>query len=127
MTQGTRRLRVAAEVQRLLNELLRVEVKDPRLNGVTVNEVEMSGDLSVAKVYYTTLDPDQDDKEAQAGFAKAAGFLRSRIGQAVRLRRTPELLFFRDVSARRGAELTRLIDSLREEPEPPQSDSEPED
>src|SRR5690606_22307411 len=67
----------------------------------------------VARIYYTTLDPDAPAEDAQAGFAKANGFLRGRIGHALRLRRAPELHFIRDESARRGAELTRLIDSLR--------------
>jgi len=113
MAHDTRRRRVGAELQRLLNELLRTEVKDPRLEDVTVNDVEMSGDLSVAKIYYSTLDPDAPGEDAQMGFTKASGFLRGRIGQALRLRRAPELHFIRDETARRGAELTRLIDSLR--------------
>jgi ribosome-binding factor A len=103
---------VGAELHRLLNELLRTEVKDPRLDEVTVSEVEMSGDLGVAKVFFATLYPDADVGEAQAGFDAASKFLRGRIGRALRLRRTPELIFLRDESARRGAELTRLIDSL---------------
>jgi ribosome-binding factor A len=106
----SRKLRVAAELQRLLNELLYAEVKDPRLAGVTVNEVELSGDLGVAKIYFATLDPDADAQAAQAGFEKAAGFLRLRIGQSLRLRRVPELHFLHDLSAQRGFELTRLID-----------------
>ncbi|MBN1238573.1 MAG: 30S ribosome-binding factor RbfA [Gammaproteobacteria bacterium] len=108
----TRKQRVGAEIQRLLNELLRVEVKDPRLDGVTVNDVELSGDLGVAKVYYGTLYPDEDATEAQQAFASATGFLRSRVGQALRLRRVPELHFIRDTSAKRGLELSRLLDEL---------------
>jgi ribosome-binding factor A len=112
--QFSRKLRVAAELQRLLNELLHSEVKDPRLAGVTVNEVEVSSDLGVAKVYYGTLDPHQDSAEARAGFDKASGFLRSRIGRALRLRRVPELHFVYDASAQRGLELSRLIDEAVE-------------
>jgi len=125
MTHGTRKLRVGAELHRLLNELLQTEVKDPRLDGVTVSDVEMSGDLGVAKVYYAMLYPDQDPDEAREAFQRASGFLRGRIGQALRLRRTPELHFVRDVSARRGAELSRLIDSLNPGPtdEPPDDES----
>jgi ribosome-binding factor A len=108
----TRKQRVAAEIHRLLNELLQVEVKDPRLYGVTVNDVEVSGDLGVAKVYFGTLDPDQDAAEAQDAFDSATGFLRSRVGQALRIRRVPELRFIRDTSAKRGFELSRLLDEL---------------
>jgi ribosome-binding factor A len=106
----SRKLRVGAELQRLLNELLYAEVKDPRLAGVTVNEVEVSGDLGVAKVYFGTLDPNLDPQDARAGFDKAGGFLRLRIGQSLRLRRVPELHFVHDLSAQRGLELSRLID-----------------
>ncbi|HEX5419179.1 MAG TPA: 30S ribosome-binding factor RbfA [Gammaproteobacteria bacterium] len=109
----SRRLRVAAELQRLLNGLLHAEIKDPRLAGVTVTEVELSGDLSSARVYFATLDPDEDPGEAREGFDRAGGFMRSRIGRSLRLRRVPELHFVHDVSARRGAELSRLIDAAR--------------
>lgn len=112
MAHDTRRRRVGAELHRLLNELLRADVKDPRLEGVTVSDVEMSGDLSVAKVYFVTLEPDASAEEALVAFEKASGFLRGRVGHALRLRRAPELVFRRDESARRGAEITRLIDSL---------------
>ena len=102
----------------MLSELLRTQVKDPRLEDVSVSEVEMSGDLGVARVYYTTLDPDASAADAEEGFRAASGFLRGRIGHALHLRRAPELHFVRDNAARRGAELTRLIDSLR----PPESE-----
>lgn len=110
-----RKQRVAAELQRLLNELLRVEVKDPRLDGITVNDVEVSGDLGVAKIYFGTLDPDRDTDEAEDAFRSATGFLRSRVGQALRLRRVPELHFIHDTSAKRGLELSRLLDELGSE------------
>jgi ribosome-binding factor A len=108
----SRKQRVAAEIQRLLSELLRVEVKDPRLDGVTINDVEVSGDLGVAKIYFGTLDPEQDTDEARKAFGSAAGFLRSRVGQALRIRRVPELHFVHDTSAQRGIEMSRLLDEL---------------
>lgn len=107
----SRGVRVASELHRLLNELLQSEVKDPRLHGVRVSEVEMSRDLGVAKVYYSLLRPDDDPAEAERAFAKARGFLRGRAGRALELRRAPELRFEHDRTAERGIELTRLIDS----------------
>jgi len=108
----SRSLRVAAELQRLLNELLQSEVKDPRLRGIRVSDVELSADLGVAKVYYSTLQPDQDPAPVERAFAAARGFLRSRVGRALRLRRVPELRFVHDVAAQRGIELSRLIDDI---------------
>jgi ribosome-binding factor A len=108
----SRSRRVGSELKRLLNELLQSEVKDPRLRGVRVTDVQLSGDLGVAKVYYGTLQPDEDAAPAEQAFAAAGGFLRSRAGRALRLRRVPELRFIRDTTAQHGIELTRLIDEV---------------
>jgi ribosome-binding factor A len=97
-------------MQRLLNELLLSDVKDPRLAGVRVSEVEVSGDLGVATVYFNTLGLDEDPAAIKEGFEQARGFFRSRVGQALQLRRVPELRFRHDSSAQRAAELGRLID-----------------
>ena len=118
----SRQLRVAAELQRILNELLLTEIKDPRLEGVSVTNVDLSGDLGVAKVYYASLQPDEDHRPVDEAFAKAKGFLRARVGRALRLRRVPELRFALDTSAREGIALTRLIDELDDTPTDPASD-----
>lgn len=112
-----RKLRVGAELQRLLNELLHAEVKDPRLGQCRVTEVEVSGDLGVAKVFFSMLAPDEDPEPAIRAFEKASGFLRTQIGRRMRLRRVPELRFMHDLSARQAEELGRLIDQVAgEEP-----------
>jgi ribosome-binding factor A len=115
--ERTRSLRVGAELQRVLNDLLRTEVKDPRLDDVHVSEVALTADLGVARVYYSTLQPDEDPAPVEEAFRKAAGFLRSRVGREIRLRRVPELRFERDMSAKRGLELTRLIDDTHVDPD----------
>lgn len=107
-----RKLRVAAEVQRVLNTLLSGEVKDPRLAGVTISAVDLSGDVSVARVAFSTLDPDDDPEPAAEGLRKAGGFMRSRLGQILSMRRVPELRFEHDEGARHGHELSRLIDEV---------------
>lgn len=107
-----RHLRVGAELQRILNELLqRGEIKDPRLQGVRVSEVEVSGDLGVARVFYSTLQPDADAGPVEAAFRRAASFIRMRVGRLAKLRRVPELRFEQDLSAREGLRISRLIDS----------------
>ena len=108
-----RQLRVGAQMTRLLSELLRTEVKDPRLHDVRINDVDLSGDLGVAKVYFSLLQPDADVRPALQAFERAAGFLRSRLGQALNLRRVPELRFLADHSVRDAMELTAIIDSHR--------------
>jgi ribosome-binding factor A len=107
----SRRLRVAAELTRILNELLQFDVKDPRLKDVRVSEVEVSGDLGVARVFYSTLDPDADCVPIEAALTKAAAFMRARVGREARLRRVPELRFEVDASARQGFRISQLIDA----------------
>ncbi len=102
-------MRLGAELVRLLNQLLLSELKDPGLNGVSVTEVEVTRDLGTARIYFSSLDPDAEDAPALEAFRRASGFIRGRIGRAVRLRRVPELRFIRDDSTRRGFELMQLI------------------
>ena len=106
----SRRLRVGAELKRILNELLQLDVKDPRLKDVRVSAVELSGDLGVARVFYSTLDPDADSQPVESALTKAAAFMRVRVGKEARLRRVPELRFEQDESAREGLRISRLID-----------------
>ncbi|MGN2391299.1 30S ribosome-binding factor RbfA [Pelomicrobium sp. G1] len=106
---GARAQRVAREIQRELACLIRDEVKDPRVGMVTLTEVELSPDLSFAKVYYTSLGG-RDDKETAEGLRRAAPFLRGMLGQRLRLRTVPELRFVFDPSVEGGMRLSRLID-----------------
>ena len=110
-----RKLRVAAELQRVANELLTHDINDPRLAGVRISAVELSGDLSMARLYFNTLDPDDDPGPIEMAFKRASGFFRSRLGRAVRLRRVPELSFVQDIGPRRGFALTHLIDEVVED------------
>jgi ribosome-binding factor A len=107
--ERTRHLRVAAQLQRLLNELLLSQVKDPRLAQVRVNDVEVSGDLGVATVYFGNLDVDAAPDDALAAFETARGYFRAQAAQALGLRRAIELRFRHDTSAARAVELSRLI------------------
>jgi len=120
LREGSRHLRVATELTRVVNELLQAEVKDPRLLGVRISDAEVSKDLSFARLFYATLDPNQDCEPVEQALRKAAGFLRTRVGQEVRMRRTPELRFVHDEAARRGAEVSRLL-AEHGPPKPPDS------
>jgi len=95
---------------RSLSELLRFESKDPALANVSLTAVELSRDLSVAKVYFSMLDPDSDWAPAEKGLERARGFLRSRLASMLTVRHVPELRFRHDDSISHGAEITRLIE-----------------
>ena len=100
-------------IQRELSDLLHRDVRDPRVGMVTITAVDVSPDLSHAKVYFTTLSKEHID-EAREGLQRAAGFLRSQLARRVKLYTTPELRFAYDESVERGDRLSRLIDSTRE-------------
>ena len=106
----TRNQRLGNQVLRTLNELLRFETKDPRLEGVTFSAVDLSRDLSVAQVYFSTLNPNADPAPVQKGLENAAGFLRAKLGQAIKVRHVPELRFEHDDSAAEGQRISDLID-----------------
>ena len=107
----SRNQRLGNQVLRVLNELVRFESKDPRLQGVSMSAVELSRDLSVARVYFSLLDPDADPAPVQQGLENAKGFLRAKLGQAIKVRHVPDLRFEHDDSAAEGQRITDLIDS----------------
>lgn len=100
--------RIAEQIQRELAQLIRLEVKDPRVKKVTLTGVEVTNDHAHAKVFYTSLDG--DSAELLQGLERAAGFLRSQLAHAMKLRITPQLHFAYDASVERGAHLSQLID-----------------
>lgn len=100
--------RVAEQIQRELAELIRLEVKDPRVRLVTLTGVEVTRDYGHAKVFYTTLEG--ANIKVQQGLERASGFLRSQLAHAMKLRITPQLHFVFDSSIERGAHLSQLID-----------------
>lgn len=106
----SRNERLSSQMLRTLNELVRFDSKDPRLSGVSLTSIDLSRDLSVARVYFSQMNPEADPADAAAGLARAAGFLRSRLGSALKVRKVPELRFTHDDSIAHGAEISRLID-----------------
>ena len=106
-----RGFRVADQIQKDVAQLLRLELKDPRVGFVTVTEVEVSSDLSHAWVYYSVLPDTPEQKErTDQGLSNAKGFLRTRLGKLLGLYSAPELHFVFDDSIAQGAHLSRLID-----------------
>jgi len=102
--------RLAEQIQHELAELLRTEVKDPRVGMVTVTHVDVSADLSHAKVHFTSLAGVERAKESSAALARTAGFLRSQLAQRLDVYTVPQLSFVYDASIESGMALSRLID-----------------
>ena len=108
-----RSARVSSQIQKELSLVLQRDVKDPRLGFITVNEVEVTRDLAVAKVYITVLGGDEQAKvENLALLNEAAHFLRGEVGRRMKLRKTPELRFFYDDSFDRGMRVAELLSEV---------------
>lgn len=101
--------RVEEQLKRLLAELVRREVKDPRVGLITITSTEVSKDLSHAIVYFTPFAGVGDAEAALEALQHAAGFLRHQVRNQMRLRVAPELVFRIDDSVERGARLSSLI------------------
>lgn len=102
--------RIGDQIQKDLAELLRTQVKDPRVGMITLTGVEISSDHHHAKVFFTTLGGAESVAKAAEGLQHASGFLRSQLAKGIKLRITPELHFIYDESVERGIRLSRLID-----------------
>lgn len=109
-----RQEKVSHEIMRVLSSALIEEVKDPRLSDVTITDVSVSSDLSVASVRY--LCPKDADREVlRAGLEKASPFLRLLLGERILLRRVPILNFYYDEAYEKGAQMSALLAKLRAE------------
>ena len=102
--------RIADQIQRDLADLLRNELKDPRVGMITLTGVEVSNDYRHAKIFFTTLGGPEIVLQAQQGLQRASGFLRSQLARGLQLRIVPELHFVHDESVERGMRLSKLID-----------------
>jgi ribosome-binding factor A len=107
----SRTRRVEEQILRLLAELVRREVKDPRVGLVTLTAVEVSRDMSHAKVFFLPFDQQRDPAEVGRALASAAGFLRSHLRKQLAMRHVPELHFLPDESIERAAKLSALINT----------------
>lgn len=105
----SRTARVGGQIQRELAQMIQQELRDPRVGFVTLSDVEVSRDLSHAKVFITLLDPKQDVAATLEALNKAGGFLRRSLGKRIVMRVVPELHFVYDSSLDTGARVDALL------------------
>ncbi|HZO03470.1 MAG TPA: 30S ribosome-binding factor RbfA [Burkholderiales bacterium] len=96
-------------IQREVSDLIRLEVRDPRVGMITITSVDVSPDMSHAKIFFTVLEKEKL-RETLEGLGRSAGFLRSQLAKRIKMYTTPELRFAYDESVERGDRLSRLID-----------------
>lgn len=107
-----RQQRTAEQIRTTLSQLLLLEMKDPRLQGVTVTRVTIDRELQYADVYVQALAEDEREDEVMDGLQRASGFLRRELGNVLRLRHIPTLHFHWDPSLAHAEHINRLLDGL---------------
>lgn len=111
---NTRAKRMADQIQKDLMHILRTKVKDPRVSWVTINDVEVANDYSLAKIYYSVLEKEKQENIAKA-LESAKGFIRSELSQGLTTYTVPQLKFIFDDSLERGAHILSLINQVSAE------------
>ncbi|KXT75847.1 30S ribosome-binding factor RbfA [Streptococcus sp. DD12] len=116
MGRSFRADRVGMEVKRELNDILQKKVRDPRVQGVTITDVHMLGDLSLAKVYYSIIsDLASDNEKAQVGLDKAKGTIKRELGHQLTLYKIPDLEFIKDESIEYGNKIDDMLRQLHKD------------
>lgn len=109
--------RVGEQMKKELSDIIGRKIKDPRIGFVTVTDVQVTGDLQQAKVFISVLGDEEQKENTLKGLAKAKGFIRTEIGQRIRLRKTPEIIFEFDESIDYGNRIESLLHQLHEQDE----------
>ena len=108
--------RVKQEIMREVNDILVKKVRDPRVEGVTLTDIEVTRDLQHATIYYTTLDKLASERQATVkGLEKAKGLIRRELGKRLSLFKVPEVHFARDESVDYGLRIDSLLDQIHSE------------
>lgn len=108
--------RLEQEIQKEVNDILLKRVRDPRVQGVTITGVDVTGDLQQAKIYYSILSDNEDDEgNTQRGLDKATSLIRKELGSRLNIYRTPDLTFTLDNSIQYGSKIDQLINQLKKQ------------
>ncbi|HWJ03896.1 MAG TPA: 30S ribosome-binding factor RbfA [Verrucomicrobiae bacterium] len=109
--------RVNEAIKEEISQILREDLKDPRVGFITVTGVESAPDLSFARIFVSVMGTEEQGKESLRTLKGAAGFVRSELGKRLRLRHTPVLTFELDESIEQGVRIARLLNEVIKEPE----------
>ncbi|MCI8311653.1 MAG: 30S ribosome-binding factor RbfA [Lachnospiraceae bacterium] len=105
--------RVSGEVQKVLSEIIRGEIKDPRISPLTsVVQVYVAPDLKTCKAFISVLGDEEAQKNTLEGLKSAVGYIRRQLARELNLRNTPEITFVLDQSIEYGVNMSKLIDKV---------------
>ena len=116
MATGFRLIRLGEQIRdEIAQMILRKQIKDPRVSTfLSVNRVEISGDLSYAKVYVSSFMSDKETEKGVRGLQNAAGFIQSSLAKKLTIRQFPKLTFIADSSIKEGFEMVRKLNELEQ-------------
>lgn len=106
---------VSEEIKKEVSQILRDDIKDPRLGFVTVTGVETTGDLSLARIFYSVLGDDKSIQDSKDALASGQGFIRREIGQRIRLRKVPEIEFIYDDTLAKAQHIEELLEKIKDD------------
>ncbi len=109
--------RVAQAIKEEVSNIIHDELKDPRLGFITVTEVELTEDLRFAKIFFSVLGTKEEQKKSKKALDSALGFVRKLIGERIRLRFVPEIIFKEDKSSEYSSNIQRVLDEIKEDDE----------
>lgn len=110
--------KVQEAIKHEISNMLLHDVKDPRIQFVTVTGVELTDDMSYAKIFISLYGPENTQEETWKALKKALGFMRSEIAKRIRLRFAPTLILERDKSAEYSAHIQSILDKINKEEKP---------
>jgi ribosome-binding factor A len=110
-----RKVRLQESIREVLSHLLLREAKDPRLAGVIISAVELSGDFKQAKAYFSVFGDKERERQAAEGLEQAKGFLRAELRRQLRLDVIPELIFLRDKGYEHADRVAQILEKLHQE------------
>lgn len=106
--------RVGEQLKKELSQIIQTELKDPGIGFITVTGVDITSDLSQARIYLSVLGSDEQKEQTLQALSRAKGYLRTEVGKRIRLRHTPELLFKFDTSIEYGSKIESLLDQINQ-------------
>jgi len=113
MGQG-RLQRINEQLKKEVGQIIHDELNDPRVGFVTITRVDVTADLHQARVYFSVLGTDKQKRDTRVGLSRSAGFIRKLIGQRVKLRHTPQILFKPDENAEYSIRISEVLEKIKE-------------
>jgi ribosome-binding factor A len=105
--------KVKEAIKQEVSTILHDELKDPRLGFITITDVELSGDMRHAKVFFSVLGKDEDYQKTQAALDSALGFIRRLVAERINLRFAPEIIFREDRSSEYSSRIQEVLEAIK--------------